>query len=362
MHETKPTVVIGFEVASEKVYDVTGYCAAEMAIEQANARGDLPVAVELIPIVDGRDPEVARRAAAAFVEREDAVAVLGPTNSAMAVVTQGIYHDAGLLQLTSEASSPLLTERGFGNFFRVVANDIHQGRALAQVAVTYLEAERIAILHEASAWGAPIARIVREEVENLGKTPALVYGFGDRENRLDFDALIEATLEAEPDLVYFAIYWNQSHIIAHRLRDRGLTATFLGSDALKPYAFLEVPSLDTVKPYHTLAGVDMRIKPSARPFLEAFAQRYPVMLAAPQYAAEAYDCAAIILEATRRAPTVSRANVLDQMKHLRTFSGALGDIRFNDHGDLIDPEIGLYQCIDGQRKYLGAVKGLVKAV
>jgi branched-chain amino acid transport system substrate-binding protein len=359
MPDIKPTIVIGFEVASENVHDVTGYCAAEMAIEQANARGDLPVMVDLVPIVDERDPEVARRAAAVFVEREEAVAVLGPTNSAIAVITQEIYHHAGLLQLTSEASSPLLTERGFQNFFRLVANDLHQGRALAQVAVNYLAAERIAILHEASAWGAPIARIVREEVNNLGKTPALVYGFGERENQLDFDALIEATLEAKPDLVYFAIYWNLSHIIAHRLRDRGLTATFLGSDALKPYAFLEVPSLDTVKPYHTLAGIDMRIKPSARPFLESFAQRYPVMLAAPQYAAEAYDCAAILLEAIRRAPTVNRAHVLDQMQHLRTFSGALGDIRFDDHGDLIDPEIGLYQCIDGQRKYLGAVKDLV---
>ena len=359
MLEPIPTVVIGFEVAGENVHDVTGYCAAEMAVEEANAHGDLPVEVVLEPIVDRREAEVARRAASAFAAREEAVAVLGPTNSAMAVVTQDIYHEAGLLQLTSEASSPLLTSRGYANFFRVVANDVHQGRALAQVAVQYLEARRIAILHEDSAWGAPIARIVREEVERLGQTPALFYGFGEPENRLDFDALIEATLKAQPDLVYFAIYWNKSHIIAHRLRDRGLAATFLGSDALKPYAFLEVPSLDIVKPYHTLAGVDMRIKPSARPFFDAFARRYPVMLAAPQYAAEAYDCAAIILEAIRRAPTVNRATVLAQMAHLRSFSGALGEIRFDEHGDLIDPEIGLYQCIDGQRKYLGAVRDLV---
>ena len=357
MPERKPSVAIGFQVAGENVHDVTGYCAAEMAIEEANAHGGLPVEIALVPIVDKRDTEAAQKAAKAFVEREDAVAVLGPLNSGMAVITQEIYHDAGLLQLTSEASSPLLTSRGYQNFFRVVANDMHQGRALGEVALKYLKAEKIAILYEDSAWGEPIARIVRKTVERLGQTPALFYGFDAR--GLDFDALIEATLDAKPDLVYFAIYWNKSHIIAHRLRDAGLKATFLGSDALKPYAFLEVPSLDTVKPYHTLAGVDMRIKPSSRPFLEAFAQRYPVMLAAPQYAAEAYDCASIIIEAIRRAPSATRANVLEQMEGLRHFSGALGDIRFDEHGDLIDPEIGLYQCIDGQRKYLGAVKDLV---
>lgn len=355
----KPTVVVGFEVSGPNVHAVTGYCAAEMAIETANRRGDLPVEVALEPIVDGREAEVGRRAAAAFAARSDAVAVLGPTNSAMAVVTQPIYHDAGLLQLTSEASSPLLTERGYANFYRVVANDLHQGRALAQVAAGYLRAERIAILHEASAWGTPIAEIVRDEVERLGQTPALFYGFGDREERLDFDALVEATLAATPDLVYFAVYWNKAHIIAHRLRDRGLEAVFLGSDALKPYAFLEVPSLDTTSPYHTLAGIDMRLKPSARPFLDAFAQRYPVMLAAPQYAAEAYDCAGLVIEAIRRAPRVTRDAVLAQMQHLRTYTGALGPIRFDAHGDLIDPEIGLYQCVDGQRHYLGAVKDLV---
>lgn len=359
MSEKKSSVAIGFEVAGENVHDVTGYCAAEMAIQEANAQRQLPVEIHLVPIVDQRNPEVARKVATAFAEREEAVAVLGPTNSEMAVITQDIYHDTGLLQLTSEASSPLLTSRGYKNFFRVVANDLHQGRALGEVAVKYLKAKRIAILHEDSAWGEPIAKIVRDEIERLGQTPALFYGFGERENRLDFDAIIKATLEAEPDLVYFAVYWNKSHIIAHRLRDAGLKATFLGSDALKPYAFLEVPSLDTVKPYHTLAGVDMRIKPSARPFLEAFAQRYPIMLAAPQYAAEAYDCASIIIEAIRRAPSATRAHVLDQMEGLRRFSGALGDIQFNEHGDLVDPEIGLYQCNDGQRKFLGAVKDLV---
>ena len=355
----KPTAAIGFEVASEEVRAVTGYCAAEMAVAEANARGDLPVTIELAPIIDQRRPAVARKAAAVFAARPDAVGVLGPLNSAMAVATQDIYHEAGLAQLTSEASSPLLVEKGYSNFLRLVANDEYQGRALAQVAARYLHAERIAILHDGSAWGRPIAQIVGREVSRLGRAPVLMYGFGEREHCLDFGALIEATLAAEPDLVYYAVYWNKAHIIAHRLRDRGLAATFLGSDALKPYAFLEVPSLDTVKPYHTLAGVDMRIKPSARAFLNAFAQRYPILLAAPQYAAEAYDCASLLLEAVRRAPEVSRSLVLEAMRNIGPYEGAIGPIRFDAHGDLIDPEIGLYQCIDGQREYLGAVRDLV---
>ena len=354
----RSSLKIGFQVSTRAVHTVTGYCAAEMAIEEASAGGTLPWPVELVAVMDERDEAAARRKAARFAARRDAIAVLGPLNSALAVATQDIYHEAGLAQLSSEASSPLLVEKGYRNFFRLVANDHFQGRALGCVAVKYLRAERIAILHDNSAWGRPIAEIMGEESRRLGSTPVLTYAFSEREHATDFDALIEATLAARPDLVYFAVYWNKAHIISHRLRDRGLKAVFLGSDALKPYAFLEVPGLDDEPPYHTLAGVDMRIKPSARAFLEGFARRHPVMLAAPQYAAEAYDCASLILEALRRAPEASREAVLDQMQGIKRYTGAIGPIAFDRRGDLVDPEIGLYRCLDGQRIYLGAVRDL----
>jgi branched-chain amino acid transport system substrate-binding protein len=319
----------------------------------------LPFPISLVPIVDRRDPATAREAAAAFAVDEHALAVLGPLNSDMALATQDVYREADLAQLTSEASSPLLTSRGYDNFFRLVANDEHQGRALARVAVRFLQAKRIVVLHDNSGWGRPIAEIFAAAAERLGSAPLLLRGFGEREMALDFDDLVAEAHRQEPDLIYFAVYWNKAHIIAHKLRYLGATATFLGSDALKPYAFLEVPSLDPVAPYHSLAGIDMRLKPSAREFLARFAARYPLMLTAPQYAAEAYDCASLLLEAIRRAGVGDRAAVLTALRGIEGFAGAVGPITFDDHGDLVDPEIGLYQCQDGLRRYIGAVRDLV---
>ena len=351
--------LIGFEVPSPDVSAVTGYCAAEMAIDEANRDKSLPFALRLEPIVDNRDGDVARSAATSFAAEEKAVGVLGPLNSDMALATQDIYHEAVLAQLTSEASSPLLTTKGYRNFFRLVANDEHQGRALARAAVRYLTASRIAVLHDNTGWGRPIAEIFAAEAERLGSPPVYFQGFGEPEQRLDFDAMVNATLDSAPDLIYFAVYWNKAHIIAHKLRYAGSTATFLGSDALKPFAFLEVPSLDTISPYHSLAGVDVRLKPSARAFLERFALRYPQMLAAPQYAAEAYDCASLLIEAIRRAGRPDRTAVLAALQDIREFAGAVGAIAFDDGGDLIEPEISLYQCQDGQRRYIGPIRDLV---
>lgn len=353
------TGVIGYQVSGSDPFTVGGYCAATLAVEQANARGDLPCKVQLEPIVDGKKADVARSAARAFCDRSDTIAVVGPGNSAMAVITQEIYREAGLLQLSSEASSPLLTAEGHRNFFRTVANDEVQGRSLGQVAASYLGAKRIAILNEDSAWGGPISRIFAEECTRLGSPPVLHHEYSASSAYLQFDELVEATMACEPDLVYFAIYWNQSHIIAHRLRDKGLKAVFLGSDALKPYAFLEVPSLDPQPPYHSLAGIDMMQKPSAREFLVAFAGRFPQMLDAPQYAPEAYDCAHLVLESLRRAGKPDRAAILDAMHTIESWPGAIGEIEFNDHGDLVNPDIGLYRCRDGLREFIGLVNDLV---
>jgi branched-chain amino acid transport system substrate-binding protein len=352
-------LTIGFQVPDDDVDALTGYCVAKMAIDEANAGGTLPGMVKLLPIPDWGNRDQARAAASAFVARPDAVAVLGPLNSDMALATQDIYHDAGLAQLTSEASSPLLTNQGLDNFFRLVANDEHQGRALARVAITYLGKSRIAVLHDGSGWGRPIAEIFTAEATRLGVAPVLVRGYGEREMALDFDDLVAETLRADVDLVYFAIYWNQAHIVTHKLRDAGNKAVFLGSDALKPYAFLEVPSLDSTPPHHTLAGVDIRVKPSAREFLAAFAARYPLLIDAPQYAAEANDCTQLLLEALRRAETTDRTGVLQALRGIRNFTGAIGPIAFDEHGDLVNPEIGLYQCQNGMRRYIGLVNELV---
>lgn len=355
----RQSVAIGFQVPDDDVASLTGYCVAKMVIDEANATGTLPVPVDLVTIPDGGNRDQARSGASAFSVRSDAIAMLGPVNSDMALATLDIYHDAGLAQLSSEASSPLLTDKGWDNFFRLVANDEHQGRALARVAVSYLGKSRIAVLHDSSGWGRPIAEIFASEADRLGVAPKLVRGFAEREKALDFNALVAETLQADPDLVYFAVYWNQAHIITHKLRDAGSQAVFLGSDALKPYAFLEVPSLDTTPPYHTLAGVDIRIKPSARAFFETFAAQYPLLVDAPQYAAEAHDCAALLLEAIRRAHHLDRAGVLAALRGIDRFDGAIGPISFTPHGDLAEPEIGLYQCHNGMRRYIGPVDQLV---
>ena len=89
-----------------------------------------------------------------------------------------------------------------------------------KVAVKYIKAKRIAVLSDNTAWGRPIAEIFSNEAERLGCKPVLFSFFGEKEAKLNFNDIVKTTLDAKPDLVYFAIYWNKAHIITHKLRDR----------------------------------------------------------------------------------------------------------------------------------------------
>ena len=62
----------------------------------------------------------------------------------------------------------------------------------------------------------------------------------------------------------------------------------------------------------------------------------------------------------RCARTIDRSEVLSELQNIRTCKGAVGTIRFDEKGDLVDPEIGMYQCDSGIRKYLGSVRELTK--
>lgn len=358
---SKRCAKIGFGLPwpQEHARDATGYCAAEMAVEQENSKGDLPFEIELVLVNDERNPDRARVVAQEFTDDPEAIGMIGPLNSPMCDVSQDIYNQAGLAQLSSEASSPVLTQRGYHNFFRLVANDDYYGRMQARVAAEYLQAKRIAILSDNTVWGAPIAEVFAEQARSSGSEIVLFRKFGDAEHNLDFDEMVKAVKSSSADLIFFAVYWNPAHIIAHQMRYNGVEAPFFGTDALKSYPYLEVPGLDKVPPYHTFPGADMRIQDSTREFFVEFAQRHPLSLVNIQYAPEGYDCVGIFAEALRRAQKIDRGLVLREIQNIGEYQGISGTIRFDEKGDIINPPIGLYRCEDGLRKYVGSLDHLL---
>src|SRR5574340_276862 len=127
-----------------------------MAIDDANAKGasigGKKVRFELISEDDQADPKTATIVAQKLVDAR-VNGVIGHLNSGTTIPASKIYFDAGIVQISPSATNPKYTEQGFKTAFRVMPNDVQQGRVLGDFAVTRLGAKKVAIIDDRTAYG-----------------------------------------------------------------------------------------------------------------------------------------------------------------------------------------------------------------
>lgn len=115
-----------------------------MAIDDANAKGisigGKKVRFELLSEDDQADPKTATIVAQKMVD-EKVSGIIGHLNSGTTIPASKIYSDAGIVQISPSATNPKYTEQGFKTAFRVMPNDVQQGRVLGDFAVTRLREE-----------------------------------------------------------------------------------------------------------------------------------------------------------------------------------------------------------------------------
>ncbi|MFN8497934.1 MAG: branched-chain amino acid ABC transporter substrate-binding protein [Anaerolineae bacterium] len=329
--------------------------AVRLAVEQANARGDLPCEVEVVVGDDGADVEMSIGVGRSFIADAQVLGVVGTMNSDTSLAVGPLFAAAGLAQIAPAASNPDLTRQGWPTFFRLVATDLVQGTAAARYAVTVLGARAIAVIHDGSGFGKPLARIFGEAARAQGAEVILFVGIQRGES--DFHDLAHRVARAAPDLIFFGVIEAEGRHLARQLREAGVTARYFGTDGLKPSRFLATPGWPVEGPYHTNAGTDVFHSASASQFLADYRARFGVAYSI--YTAEAYDAANILLAALARAPRLDRASILAEVARTRDFPGATGSVTFDERGDLLNPRIGLYRIEGDQTIFLGYASDLL---
>lgn len=248
-----------------------------------------------------------------------------------------------------------MTQHGYCTFFRVVAHDLYQGQEAAKFAIRVLGMRSVAIIHDSSSFGEPLAQVFVRTSEELGVSPVLYRGI--QRGQIDFTELAGAVAAAEPDLIFMAVIEAEGRHLAAQLREAGVRAVLFGTDGLKPSLFLATPGYEVEGPYHTSASTDVRVKPSAAAFAQAYQARYGQLYSI--YTAEAYDAANILMTACARASSLDRPSVLAEVAQTRNFSGASGLISFDQYGDRLDPEIGILRVTGGVSVFLGVTRDLL---
>lgn len=353
----KPIAKIGFAAPLSGEQAIVGrpmrQCA-ELAVTQANERGDLPFYLRLRAEDDRAEPGQAQEVARRFVADPAVIGVVGHKNSGPSAAAAPIYHAAGLAQVAPSSTNPQLSRRGYRTFFRLCAHDAVQGQVAARYAVRVLGARRVAVIHDQTGYGQPLAEVVQAVLQQERAEVVLFEGI--TEGATDFSQTVGRLQQLSPDVIYFALTEIESSILARQLREAGVGAVLFGTDGSRESQFLPLAGPAAEGAYQTYAGLDAESHPAAQEFAGQFKARYGSV---PVYGPEVYDATNLFITALARAGQIDRQRVLQEIVGSSNFEGVTGRIQFEPNGDRRDPQVSIWRVEQGEMRRLGLARDLV---
>ena len=326
---------------------------AVMAIDELNSRGltigGNKVKFVLVSEDDQADPKAGTTVAQKFVDQK-VNGVIGHLNSGTTIPASRIYSDAGIPQISGSATNPTYTQQGFKTTFRVFANDIHQGQALAQFATQTLKAKTIAIVDDRTAYGQGLADEFRKAAEAAGAK--IVAQEFTTDKATDFKAILTKIKASNPDVLFFSAMDAQGGPALKQARELGLKSAFLIGDGGCTPEFIKLAGNAAEGQYCSLPGVPLEKMPGGTVFKEKYKQRFNQQI--QLYAPYVYDAVMVMADSMQRANSAEPVKYLPEVGKTQ-YQGVTAKIAFDAKGDLATPAVSIYQDKGGNWAFVETI-------
>ena len=347
-HEYEGELLIGYAgplTGSQAAVGIDLWKGAELAALHYNRQGGvLGYKIVIVPLDDQADGEVAVEVAQEFVQRK-VYAVVGHYSSGATLPASGIYARAGILQVTTMASNPVISQQGFGTFFRVCPVDSVQGPVDAEFAVNALGARRIAIVYIGDdTYSEGLRDEFRRRAEELGATIVATYPYVDPP--VDFSDIVVQLQADQPDLVFFSGYYPGGDILLRQMYEAGMTdTTFLSGDGSFEYGFLREAGKAAEGAYISSLFSDVLATSAMDDWVKEFRERYRFQPGINSPAG--YAAVEVIVEGIREAGAFDVDKVAGAI-HGMAIATPYGSLRYDEQGDLLEQEIPIFTVREGE--------------
>ncbi|WP_437883313.1 branched-chain amino acid ABC transporter substrate-binding protein [Pseudomonas sp. LRF_L74] len=321
-----------------------------IAIEEANQQqlkiGDKVAEFKLVSQDDVADPRTGTAVAQRLVDAKVAV-VIGHYNSGTSIPASKIYGDAGIPQISPSATNPALTRQGIKSVFRVVNDDATLGRYAGNYLVNKLEAKRIAIFDDRTAYGQGLADEVAKAVKAAGGDVTVREYTNDKST--DFNAILTTAKAQRVDTVFFAALDYQAAPMAKQMKNLGLKARFMNIGNLPNDDFKKMAGSAAEGVYAWNYGTPLQDMPKGAAFEQKLKDKFGTGVV--QSSPAAYDATWAAITAMVKAQSVEPAVYLPVLKS-SSYEGVTGTIAFDEYGNLKSPAATIFQFVDGGWKTL----------
>jgi branched-chain amino acid transport system substrate-binding protein len=322
-----------------------------IAIEEANQQqlklGDKVAQFKLVSEDDVADPRTGTAVAQRLVDSKVAVVRIGHYNSGTSIPASKIYADAGIPQISPSATNPALTRQGIKTVFRVVNDDATLGRYAGNYLVKTLQAQRIAIFDDRTAYGQGLADEVTKAVKAAGGNVVVREYTNDKST--DFNAILTTAKSQKVDAVFFAALDYQAAPMAKQMKNLGLKARFMNIGNLPNDEFKKMAGSAAEGVYAWNYGTPLLEMPKGAAFEQKLKAKFGTGVV--QSSPAAYDATWAAITAMVKAQSADPAVYLPVLKS-ESYEGVTGTIAFDEFGNLKSPAATVFQFADGGWKTL----------
>ncbi|CAG9242147.1 branched-chain amino acid ABC transporter substrate-binding protein [Paraburkholderia caribensis] len=301
---------------------------------------------------DQADPKTAVAIAQKFADNQTPV-VIGHFNSGATLPASKVYNSAGIPMLTPASTNPAVTQQGYENVFRLLANDDQDARAAADYAVRVLKVKRIAVLDDRTAFGQGEADIFAQNVEKLGGQ--VIDRQYTNSSAVDFSAQLTHIKASQAELIYFGGLDQQAALIAKRMKQLGMKAQLMTGGAVADDTFLSIagPAAEGTMAWETSAPLNDKSGPGAT-YIENYKKQFNS--GSITFSPYAYDAAMIVMKTMIKTGSTKGSDLVKSLKTI-DYPGITGQISFDKNGDRKKSTCTLYQVKNGKWTVLALNSG-----
>jgi branched-chain amino acid transport system substrate-binding protein len=319
-------------------FGVTWQNGMRLYLDEVNKKGGVKGhTFTFSPLDDKADPREGTLVAQRFCEDSNVIAILGHMNSGVSLATLPVYSDCNMPDIVA-GSNPTLTQQGYKNIVRPIANDYVQGELPAKYARETLHASKAAVVNDKQAFGQGVSEIFAKDFKQTGGIVTSVSSVNPSD--VDFTALITQIKAQNPDVVYLGAVMPQLSLFAKQMHEQGLnTKLFVPDGGYTPDLVKQAGEEAAANVYVTFQVPPYESSPALVEFSKAYKARFnedPVA-----YSAYGWIMAQVAVEAINKANKLDRASVI-QALHSVKLNTILGPIEFDDKGDLKSGPVFLY--------------------
>jgi len=318
----------------------------ELALAEANAKkievGGKVANFVLVTRDDQADPRIAVQVAQQLVDA-DIRGVLGHFNSGTSIPASRIYNEAGLPQI-STATAPGYTQQGYNTTFRMLTSDTQQGAAVGHFIVKKLNAKKVAIIDDRTAYGQGLADQVDKAIKGAGGQ--VVRREYSTDKATDFASILTNVRSSGADAVFYAGTDAQSGPLKRQMQQLGITAPLLSGEMSRSDTFLRLAGTAAEGTYASLAGVPIDTMPGGKAFKSDYKARFKMDPGV--YSPYAYDGTWNMVAAIEKAGSADPAKYLPVLAKLQRKGLTSESISYDAKGDLKELAVTVYLVKGGK--------------